>query len=107
MSLIRKGECFIFPKIYFMTHSEIITWLLEGDVSIQYQVHRDILGQHRTDLQKRIPKEGWGKAFLDVQRSDGHWGRGFYQVKWIKAYWVPTTALNWIQNMNSFLKTVK
>tara|TARA_R110002096_G_scaffold323145_1_gene517275 strand:- start:3492 stop:3677 length:186 start_codon:yes stop_codon:yes gene_type:complete len=29
-------------------------WLLESDVSIQYQVHRDLLLTDRNDLQERI-----------------------------------------------------
>ncbi len=65
---------------------QVITWLLEGDPSIAYQTKRDLLGIDEADLQttqRRIAKEGWGKAFLDQQRPDGHWGRGAYQPKWI------------------------
>jgi len=32
----------------------VLRWLLEGDVSIQYQVHRDLLGRERPELQRRI-----------------------------------------------------
>lgn len=35
-----------------------IAWLLGGDVSIQYQVYRDLLGVEREDLRKRIEHEG-------------------------------------------------
>lgn len=67
--------------------SEIIDWLLEGDVAIQYQVHRDLLGNFRPDLQKRIEEEGWGARFLAARRSEGHWGRGFYQPKWTSTHY--------------------
>ncbi len=68
-----------------MENHEIITWLLEGDVSIQYQTHRDILKSGPEvlgKLKKRIAKEGWGYEFLKRQHPEGHWGRAFYQPKW-------------------------
>lgn len=43
-----------------MNEKQIIEWLLKGDVSIQYQVYRDLLGTDRKDLQERILDEGWG-----------------------------------------------
>ncbi|MEQ9403374.1 MAG: hypothetical protein RIM99_07315 [Cyclobacteriaceae bacterium] len=70
-----------------MTQSPIIKWLLEGDVSIQYQVWRDLLGEERKDLQKRIATEGWGKQFLAQRHSNGHWGDSFYQPKWISTHY--------------------
>jgi len=66
---------------------ELIPWLLEGDVSIQYQVHRDLLGVEKPELQKRIATEGWGEKFLSFRKKEGHWGRGFYQVKWISSHY--------------------
>ncbi len=65
----------------------IIHWLLEGDVSIQYQVYRDLLDEVQPDLQARIATEGWGARFLSYRRADGHWGRGFYQPKWISTHY--------------------
>ena len=70
-----------------MNYPHLITWLLEGDVSIQYQVHRDLLDTDRQDLQKRIATEGWGKAFLAQQNPNGHWGDRFYQPKWISTHY--------------------
>ena len=70
-----------------MDNDKIINWLLEGDVSVQYQVHRDLLGKEKNSLRNRIAKEGWGKAFLDRRRENGHWGRGFYQVKWVSTHY--------------------
>lgn len=69
------------------TNDEIMHWLLEGDVSVQYQVHRDLLGNRRPNLQSRIATEGWGLAFLERQQPDGNWGRGFYQPKWISTHY--------------------
>ena len=70
-----------------MNNSELIKWLLEGDVSIQYQVHQDLLSTERKDLQNRISKEGWGAIFLSKRRPDGHWGRKFYQPKWTSTHY--------------------
>jgi hypothetical protein len=70
-----------------MNEKQIIEWLLKGDVSIQYQVHRDLLGDDRKDLQAKIADEGWGKKFLSEQNSNGHWGDRFYQPKWISTHY--------------------
>lgn len=70
-----------------MNDKQIIEWLLEGDVSIQYQVYRDLLGTDRKDLQDRIAHEGWGKQFLSKRNPDGHWGARFYQPKWISTHY--------------------
>lgn len=65
----------------------LVDWLLEGDVSIQYQVHRDLLGDDRKDLQARIMEEGWGKKFLSKRKPNGQWGISFYQPKWISTHY--------------------
>ena len=63
-------------------HCNLVEWLLGGDVSIQYQVHRDLYGNENRRLRARIAKEGWGGRFLSYRKQEGHWGRGFYQPKW-------------------------
>ena len=70
-----------------MENEKIINWLLEGDVSIQYQVHRDLLSVHREDLRNRIASEGWGFKYLSFQKENGHWGRKFYQPKWTSTHY--------------------
>lgn len=65
----------------------ILEWLLDGDVSIQYQVHRDLLDDEKPDLQTRIATEGWGVRFLQARNEHGHWGRGFYLPKWISSHY--------------------
>ncbi len=70
--------------------NRIIDWLLKGDVSIQYQVHRDLLCSSvakQKHLQKRIKTEGWGARFLKRQNDDGHWGMTFYQPKWTSTHY--------------------
>ena len=79
-----------------MDKQQIIAWLLQGDVSIQYQVHRDLLGNDRKELQDKIAHEGWGKRFLSERNSKGHWGRKFYQPKWISSHY---TLLD-LRNLN-------
>ncbi len=79
-----------------MDKQQIIDWLLRGDVSIQYQVYRDLLGDDRQNLQLRIANEGWGKQFLSKRKSNGHWGDRFYQPKWISTHY---TLLD-LRNLN-------
>lgn len=70
-----------------LTDPQLIDWLLEGDVSIQYQVHRDLLAIKKQDLQDRIATEGWGAQFLSRRKKEGHWGDRFYQPKWISTHY--------------------
>lgn len=65
----------------------ILEWLIEGDTSIQYQVHRDLLDEPRPELQARISQEGWGAQYMEKRRPDGHWGQDFYQPKWISTHY--------------------
>jgi hypothetical protein len=74
-----------------MTNKEIMAWLLEGDISIQYQVHRDLLNIDKPQLRKRIGSEGWGSKLLSCRLPGGHWGKSFYQPKWTSSHY---TLLN-------------
>ena len=67
--------------------SQLINWLLDGDISIQYQVHRDLLGTEKSYLRDRIATEGWGAQFLGFRKKEGHWGDRFYQPKWISTHY--------------------
>lgn len=76
------------PKSRWLTEEDqLIQWLLEGDVSIQYQVYRDLLNSDRPQLRERIATEGWGAQFLQLRNQNGHWGRSFYQPKWISTHY--------------------
>jgi len=79
-----------------MNNQQIIDWLMEGDVSLQYQVWRDLLGADKKKLQSRIANEGWGAKILSKRNSDGHWGDRFYQPKWISTHY---TLLD-LRNLN-------
>ena len=70
-----------------MQRDEVVQWLLEGEVSIEYQARRDLLGVDDRGLQDRIAREGWGARFLALRRADGHWGRAYYQPKWISTHY--------------------
>lgn len=71
-----------------MASDSLIKWLLDSDVSIQYQVYRDLLKIDRADLRERISEEGWGARFLSLRNENGHWGSGFYLPKWISSHYV-------------------
>ena len=66
---------------------QIINWLLEGDVSVQYQVYRDLINIEKRNLRNRIAAEGWGVKLLSYRKKDGHWGDRFYQPKWISTHY--------------------
>ena len=70
-----------------LIEQQLIDWLLEGDVSIQFQVHRDLLHTDRPDRRQRIASEGWGAQFLSYRKKGGHWGQRFYQPKWISTHY--------------------
>ena len=70
-----------------MTDKQILNWLLEGDISIQYQVHWDLLGSEKRKLQQQIEKTGWGAKFLSKRKPNGHWGQKFYQPKWTSSHY--------------------
>lgn len=70
-----------------MIDNKVISWLLEGDVSIQYQIYRDLLGIEKPAIRKTIETEGWGLHFLSCRLPNGHWGRSFYQPKWISSHY--------------------
>ncbi|OOG76727.1 hypothetical protein [Algoriphagus sp. A40] len=79
-----------------MNKPQIIAWLLEGDVSIQYQVWRDLLGVDKKILQDKIAAGGWGYQLLSKRHSNGHWGDRFYQPKWTSTHY---TLLD-LRNLN-------
>jgi len=70
-----------------MTNDPTIKWLLEGDVSIQYQVFRDLLNTEQPDLRQQIATEGWGQLLLSKRLPNGHWGHSFYQPKWTSSHY--------------------
>ncbi len=68
----------------------VIDWLLSGDVSIQYAVHKYLLHTKEEELlklQECIAEEGFGKQFLDCRNETGHWGLHYYQPKWTSTHY--------------------
>lgn len=68
----------------------IIDWLLDADISLHFQTRKYLLEEDAEGLvflQNRIQLEGWGKKILTKRRSDGHWGRGYYQPKWTSTHY--------------------
>ncbi len=70
-----------------MNAQEVFDWLLQGDVSIQYQAWRDLNGVEKPALKSSIEHSGWGARLLAMRNANGHWGRGFYQPKWISSHY--------------------
>lgn len=69
---------------------QVIKWLLDGDVSVQYMAHHYLLGSDEaalSKLQQRIPIEGFGAEFLSHQNDNGHWGLYYYQPKWTSTHY--------------------
>jgi hypothetical protein len=71
-----------------MIDNELIEWLLKGDPSIIYQLHRDLLNTDREKLdllQNNIAESGWGHKLLSKQSDNWIWGNGLYSPKWISS----------------------
>jgi hypothetical protein len=67
------------------TDDELVAWLLEGDPSIRWRVHRDILANSASTVdaeRAKIASEGWGGKLISLQDPDGRWGGGDYSPKW-------------------------
>lgn len=91
-----------------MIDEKIMNWLLASDVSIQYQVNRDLLKIDRPDLKERIGNEGWGAKFLSARKDNGHWGLGFYQPKWTSTHYtlLDLKNLSISPNIDSIRETI-
>lgn len=60
---------------------DVLTWLLDGDPAIRWQVLRDLTDASAGDVQaerERIATEGWGARLLALQGTDGQWAGGTY-----------------------------
>ncbi len=69
---------------------DLIKWLLDGDISIQYITHRDLLGSDEKALlrlQNQIGREGFAAEILSCRNRDGHWGLHYYQPKWTSTHY--------------------
>ena len=61
--------------------SAIVSWLLDSDPSLRWQVERDIVGEPENVWQStraRVALEGFGAQLLALQDADGQWAGGAY-----------------------------
>ncbi|MHC1734337.1 MAG: hypothetical protein AB9921_01540 [Erysipelotrichaceae bacterium] len=59
-----------------MIQEEVMSWLLDSDPSIKWQVMRDLMDAPEPDVaavRSRVPVEGYGANLLALQREDGTW----------------------------------
>ncbi len=64
----------------------VISWLLEGDPAVRWQVQRDLLHAAPDVIQRereQVAARGWGARFLAHQDPTGTWGIGLYSPKWV------------------------
>jgi hypothetical protein len=68
----------------------VLTWLLDSDPSIRWQVLRDLLREPDEAVAReraRVAVEGWGSRLLDLQGPDGHWGgASFVPRGWVSTF---------------------
>jgi len=60
---------------------EVLTWLLDSDPALRWQVERDLLGEPASvweTTRERVATEGFGAALLARQDADGRWAGGAY-----------------------------
>ncbi len=65
--------------------SSVITWLLDSDPAIRWQVMRDLTGQPDELVaaeRSRVATEGWGAQLLALQAADGQWGDDISMPQW-------------------------
>lgn len=96
-----------------MAPTDVITWLLETDPALRWQVERDLLDAPSAQWEAtraRIPREGFGAALLAKQDPDGQWAGGAFFPKgffedpenqnlpgqpWTATTWTLTTLREW------------
>jgi hypothetical protein len=57
---------------------DVLTWLLDSDPSIRWQVMRDLTDASDPEVEAeraRVATEGWGARLLALQDARGQWGR--------------------------------
>ena len=68
-----------------MLNDPVISWLLDADPSIRWQVLRDLTDTPADIVaaeRSRVASEGWGPRLLEQQRFDGQWGDGIATPFW-------------------------
>jgi hypothetical protein len=76
----------------------VMTWLLEGDPSIRWQVLADLVGAPREEINTEralVAVQGWGARLLDAQSADGRWADALYSPKWTSTTYT-LLLLHWL-----------
>lgn len=69
-----------------VNETEIISWLLESDPSIRWQVMKDLQKKDASLYsieRERLIENGWGSILLKLQDQNGLWNGRYYDGKWI------------------------
>lgn len=87
---------------------DVISWLLDSDPALRWQVERDLVGEPATVWQNtraRVATEGHGAALLSYQNADGQWAGGAFFPSdasedeegqpWTATTWSLTTLREW------------
>jgi hypothetical protein len=90
-----------------LKNQQVLNWLLEEDQpSVRYRTLVDLLGRKENDPEVReayskIPRKGWAKDLLDLQKPEGYWEPEKPSwskdiLGWIEFLYRPKfTATNW------------
>ena len=73
---------------------DVVAWLLDGDVAVEWQVRRDLLGQPASlymPVRDRVPEEGWGAVLMGARGDNGLWADGWYSPKWVSTFYTLQT----------------
>ncbi len=63
----------------------VITWLLDSDPSIRWQVMRDLLHAPASEVAReraRVATEGFGALLLALQGAEGSWAGAAWNRGW-------------------------
>ena len=72
---------------------EVLTWLMEGDPTIRWQVMKDLLNKSKSDYEKerlKIAKNGWGYKLVQSQTKQQGWNNTTPRNKWTAPHWLIT-----------------
>ena len=81
-----------------MTQRAMMTWLLDSDPSIRWQVLADLVGASPEEIDAEracLAVRGWGAQLLAAQSTDGRWADALYSPKWISTTYT-LLLLHWL-----------
>ena len=81
-----------------MTQRAMMTWLLDSDPSIRWQVLADLVGASPEEIDAEracVAVQGWGAHLLAAQSTDGRWADALYSPKWTSTTYT-LLLLHWL-----------